>query len=187
MKQRKIIIIRGLVTAGKSMTSYELAKVLPNYIFIDVWKIKEMFEPLHLKDRTPLKSASKKAMIAIMKEVMTSLGINILVQETSKSYLVKHLKNYLSKYNYKIYSFFLDVEFKDVIKRDIQREKPTMYLGKLYSSKEEFQKGRAKPEKGDIIINTSRVPIKKVIDMILKEVGEKRKKHLHAHLIKKSW
>ena len=185
VKQKKIVIIRGLVTAGKSTTSYELAKVLPGWIFIDAWKIKEMFEPLNLKDRTPLKTASKKAMITIMKEVMTSLGINILAQETSRSYLMKHLRDYLSKYNYKIYSFFLDVEYKDVIKRDIQREKPTMFKRGL--SEKTWKKGRVRPEKGDVIINTSRHNTKEVIDMILKTIGEKRRNHPRAQWIRKAW
>ena len=185
MKERKIVIIRGLVTSGKSTTSHELAKVLPKWIFIDVWKIKEMFEPLNLKDRSVLKSASKKAMLAIMKEVMAISGINILVQETSRSYLTENLRDYLPKYNYKLYSFFLDVEYKDVIKRDIQREKPTMFKKGL--SEKSWKKGRAKPEKGDVIINTSKTPLKKVVDIILKEIGEKRKKHPKANLIRKSW
>jgi len=182
---KKIVIIRGLVTAGKSTTSYELAKVLPNWIFIDPWKIKEMFEPLNLKDRTILKSASKKAMIVIMKEVMASLGISILVQETSRSYLIKHLKSYLSKYDYNIYSFFLDVEFKDVLKRDIQREKPTKFKKGL--CEETWRKGRVKPEKGDVVINTSRHSTKEVVDIILKTIKEKRKKHPRASWIRKAW
>src|SRR3989344_549362 len=183
MKQRKIIIIRGLVTSGKTTTSHELAKILPDYIFIDVWKIKEMFEPLNLKDRTPLKEASKKAMITIMKEVMTSLKTSIMVQETSRTYLMKYLKRYIKKYNYEIYSFFLDVEYKDVIKRDIQREKPTMFTKGL--SEETWKENRVKPAKKDIIINTSKNSINQVIKIILKGTGEKAKKHPRADIIRK--
>jgi len=40
-KQKKIVLISGLTTAGKSTTSYELTKVLPGWIFIDIWKIKD--------------------------------------------------------------------------------------------------------------------------------------------------
>ena len=69
--KRKIVIIRGLVTSGKTTTSYELAKALPGWIFIDVLKIKEMFEPLGLKDRTPLKEISKKAMVLIICPIST--------------------------------------------------------------------------------------------------------------------
>lgn len=78
--EKKIVIIRGLVTSGKTTTSHELAKVLPDWIFVDVWKIKEMFEPLNLKDRTPLKTISKKAILTILKEVINEMGINIILQ-----------------------------------------------------------------------------------------------------------
>src|SRR3989344_3014561 len=159
MKQRKIIIIRGLVTSGKTTTSHELAKILPDYIFIDVWKIKEMFEPLNLKDRTPLKEASKKAMITIMKEVMTSLKTSIIVQETSRTYLMKYLKRY------------------------IKREKPTMFTKGL--SEETWKENRVKPAKKDIIINTSKNSINQVIKIILKGTGEKAKKHPRADIIRK--
>ncbi len=103
---KKIVIITGVVTAGKTTTSHALAKVLPGWIFIDVWKMKEMFEPLGLKDRTPLRTIPKKAMITIMKEVMRDMGINILVQETSRKFLEQHLQNDLKKHKYQIYSFF---------------------------------------------------------------------------------
>lgn len=183
---RKIIIIRGLVTAGKTTTSHELAKCLPGWIFVDVWKIKEMFEPLGLKDRTPLKNISKKAMITIIKEVIRDMGINIIVQETSISFLKKYLKGDLKKRNYKIYSFFLEVDDKDVIKRDVQREKPTMGLKKKIE-KVCWKKNRVKPEREDIIINTSKHNINQVVNIILKEIGEKRAKYLNAHAIRKSW
>ena len=105
MKQKKIIVIRGKVTSGKTTTSHELAKILPGWIFIDPWKIKEMFEPLELKNRTSLKNASKKAMLVIMKEVIRNLEINIIVQETTVKYIKKYLGKDLKKHNYKIYSF----------------------------------------------------------------------------------
>jgi len=181
---KKIIIIRGKVTAGKTTTSYELAKVLPNWIFVDPWKIKEMFEPLGLKNREPLKKASKKAMIEILKVVIRDLGINIIVQETTQSFIKKHLKNDLKKYNYKIFPFFLEVELKDAIKRDIQREKPTMNLKKNVKTEEEW-KNRILPEKKDFIINTSDYEINEVVNLILKQINEKKRKNPKAHLIRK--
>ncbi len=183
---KKIIIIRGKVTSGKTTTSYELAKVLPGWIFIDPWKIKEMFEPLNLKDRKPLKKASKKAMIEIMKVVIRDLEINIIVQETSQKFIKKFLRNDLNKHNYKIYSFFLDVELDDAIKRDVQREKPTMNINKEIKNKEEW-KTRILPEKGDFIINTSQNKINEVVDIILKQIEEKRKNNPNAHLIRRCW
>jgi len=185
--KNQIIIIRGKVTAGKSTTSYELAKILPKYIFVDPWRIKGMFEPLNLKDRTPLKTISKKAMITIIKEVMRQMQIGIIVQETSRSFIKKYLKNDLKKYNYKIYSFFLDVDLEDAIKRDIQRKKPTMNIGKGVKNNGAWKKIKAQPEKDDIIINTSKMNSKKVINFIMKIIKEKPKKHPQEHLIKRSW
>lgn len=185
--KNKIIIIRGKVTAGKSTTSYELAKILPKYIFVDPWRIKEMFEPLNLKDRTPLKTISKKAMITIIKEVMRQMQIGIIVQETSRSFIKKYLKKDLKKYNYEIYSFFLDVNLEDAIKRDIQREKPTMNIGEGVKDNEAWKKIKAQPEKGDVIINTSGMKLKEVINLIMKTIREKPRKHPQKHLIKRSW
>jgi len=186
MGKRKIVIIKGKVTAGKSTTSYELAKVLPGWIFIDPWKIKEMFEPLGLKDRTVLKISSKKSMILVMREVIRHLGINIIVQETSQKFLKKYLKNDLKKYNYKLYSFFLDIDLKNAIKRDVKRDKPTMDLGKNIKT-EDWEKPKIQADKEDIVINTAKLKTKSVVDKILKEIREKPKKHPHEDKIRRSW
>ena len=186
MGERKIVIIRGKVTAGKTTTSHELAKVLPGWIFIDPWKIKEMFEPLGLKNRTILKNTSKKVMVLIMKEVIQNLGINIIVQETTQKFIIKHLRQDLKKYNYKLYSFFLDINLENAIKRDIQREKPTIGLGKIKTN-EEWEKEKAKPDKEDFVIHTSNYKIKEVVEIILKEIKEKRRKNPNAHLFRKCY
>jgi len=183
---RKIIIIRGKVTAGKTTTSHELAKVLPRWILIDPWKIKEMFEPLGLKNREPLKKASKRAMIEIMKVAIRDLGINIIVQETTQKFIKKYLRKDLKKHEYKLYSFFLDVELKDAIKRDIQRDKPTMNLRNEVKSEAEW-KTRITPDKGDFVIDTSQHSIKEVVSTVLKEINEKARKNPNAHLIRKCW
>ena len=146
-----------------------------------------MFEPLGLKDRTPLKTISKKAMIGIVKDVIEQLGINILLQESSQSAIKKNLKKELKKYNYKIYSFYLDVDVKDAEKRDVQREKPNMIVNKRGLSNEEWKKGRVTIEKEDIVINTSKSSIKQVVNKILKDIGEKRREHPYAHALRKSW
>ena len=187
MGERKIIIIRGKVTAGKTTTSHELAKVLPGWILIDPWKIKEMFEPLGLKDRSVLKNTSKKAMVLIMREVIRNLGINIIVQETTQKFVRKHLRQDLKKYNYKLYSFFLDIDLENAIKRDIKREKPTMGIGKSIKTRAEWEKAKAQPDKGDFVIHTGKHKIKEVVDMILSEIKEKRRKNPNANFIRKCY
>jgi RNase adaptor protein for sRNA GlmZ degradation len=187
VKKHKIVIIRGKVTAGKSTTSYNLAKVLPDWIFIDPWKIKEMFEPLELNKRNYLRTISKKAMLTIIREVIRQMKINIILQESTRGFIRKYLAKDLKKYNYEVYSFFLDVDLKDAIKRDKQREKPTMRIGKNVKTNEEWKRIKAQPEKGDIIIDTSKLNEEQVLDFILKTIKERKKKHPRGHLIKRSW
>lgn len=182
MKKRKLVLISGLVTAGKTTTSHELIRLLPEWIFIDNWKIKEMFEPLQLKDRSEMIKISKKAMIMITRELMRKMQRNIILQEAKKDFVKKHLGKDIKKYNYKLYSFFLDVDLKDAIKRDMQREKPTMNINKKGWSEEKWKKMRkAKPQKRDIVINTSKKNTEEVIKIILKEIGEKPRKHPYPH------
>jgi RNase adaptor protein for sRNA GlmZ degradation len=149
-----------------------------------------MFEPLGFKtteERIPTRTISKKVMATIIREVIKEMGVNIILQESSLSFTKKSLKEVLKKHDYKIYSFFLDLDEKDVAKRDKQRDKPTMGLGK-WVKKGIFRELRhAKVEKGDIVINTSKHSIKQVVDIILKEVGEKRKKHPNLKALRKSW
>ena len=168
----KIIILRGKSTAGKTTLSHELSKVLSDSIFIDIWKIKEMFEPLKLKDRTITNKASKKGVTAILKIILKQLPKNIILQETTQSNLKKHLRNYLA--DYQIYSFYLDVDLKTAIKRDIIRKKPTTYIGKLYKTEKEWSKNQPQPEKNDIIIQTHKASKKKILDFILATINEKR-------------
>ena len=70
MKKNKIVLISGLSTAGKTTISYNLAKKLPNWIFIDIWKIKDIFEPLALKERKDIIAISKKTIIMLTHEAL---------------------------------------------------------------------------------------------------------------------
>jgi|ETNmetMinimDraft_15_1059895.scaffolds.fasta_scaffold61228_1 shikimate kinase len=186
MKKRKIVIIRGKTTGGKSTISYELAKVLPGWIFIDIWKIKEMFEPLELKDRSIGNNTSKKAVNTILKEVIRELRANIILQESTIQYLNKIVGIDLKKYNYEVYSFFLDVDLKNAVKRDIKRKKPTMGIGKKSKDEDLWSSEGPQKKKGDYYIHTGKNNLKQVIDIILEEIGEKGKSHPGKHLLRKS-
>jgi uridine kinase len=128
-KKMKLVIISGLTTSGKTTSSYELARALPGWLFIDNWKIKEIFEPLGLKDRTELLKITKKAVLLITREVIRKMDVNIILQEAKRDYVQKKLGKDLKKYNYNLYSFFLKNKFKDAVKRDIKRKKPTLGIG----------------------------------------------------------
>jgi hypothetical protein len=187
-KKRKMVVISGLTTAGKTTTSFELAKVLPEWVFIDIWTIKNIFEPLGLKDREDIISISKKALVLLTREVIRKMHRNILLQETKKDFVKRHLGKDLKKYNYEIYSFFLYVPLKSAIKRDIEREKPTIGISKKgWTEQSWFDKAKSKMQKGDIFIDTSKNNVKQVVAKILKEIGEKPKKHPNKRFIQKYW
>src|SRR3989338_7647981 len=162
---RKIVIIRGQSTAGKTTISHALAHVLPGWIFIDIWKIKEMFEPLGLEDRTVIKSASKKAVMAVTKEIMEKLGTNIILQEADRRFLINRLRSYLKENKYNVYSFFLYVDYHTAIERDKLREKPTMHIKNLFT-REAWMKNQLSYEKGDIRIDTTNLSTRETIDLI---------------------
>jgi len=186
-KKRKIVIISGLTTAGKTTSSYEFAKVLPGWVFIDNWKIKEIFEPLGLKDRTQILDISKKATLMITREVMRKMGRNIILQEAKRDYIKKKLGKDIKKYNYKLYSFFLKNKFSDAVKRDIRRKKSTLGIGKRGWTKEDWErKAKKKPFKEDIIIDTSEKNPKQVVEIMLKSIKEKPRKHPFVTSIRKS-
>ena len=169
----KIIIIRGRSGSGKSTISYELARVLPNYAFIDIWKIKEMFEYLNPKNRKPHNDISKKAVFFILKEaIKDGTYKNFIVQESSEKAIKKNLRNYLKKSD-EIYCFNLRVSLEDALKRNISREKKTMPKKHFI---EAVQKDLPKIRKGEIVINTSEKSIKQVIEEILIVVKEKKSK-----------
>lgn len=74
----------------------------------------------------------------------------------------------------------------DAIKRDVEREKSTMGVNKNNLSEEEWKKKGPKPEREDIVINTSNHKIDDVVKLILKEIDEKRKVHKNSHLLRKT-
>ncbi|MFO7711172.1 MAG: hypothetical protein R6V53_05400 [Candidatus Woesearchaeota archaeon] len=164
----KIVIIRGKSAGGKTTISNELAKVLPDFVFVDIWKIKDMFEPLNIKDRSHNKIA-KTATFHIMREAIKNIGtLNFLIQESRQATVKRYLREYIKKYDYKLYSFFLDVDLDIALKRNIEREKPTM------PKKNFIEQTKKNKDKEDILINTSNKSIKQVIDLILKEIGENK-------------
>ncbi len=167
----KVITISGKSGAGKTTISYELAKALPNFIFIDIWKIKEMFEPLKLKNRKPSNKICKDTIYFIMKQTLKqNISHNFILQESTRKAVKKYMKSYLKKED-KIYSFFLDVNLETALKRNKEREKNTMPKKHFI---DQAKNNLPKPDKKDIIINTSHKFKTQIINEILKIIGEKR-------------
>ena len=186
-KKKKIVLISGLSTSGKTTVSHELTKVLPGWVFVDIWKIKEIFHPLGLKDRTDLINISKKSVITITREVIKKMRRNIILQEAKTDFIKKYLGKEINKYNYEIYSFYLKVDVKDAIKRDLKRRKPTMNIAKHLSDKAWKDLVQRKIKRNDFVIDTSKNNVKEVVNIILREINEKSKKHPKAHALRKSW
>ena len=167
----KVITISGKSGAGKTTISYELAKVLPNYLFVDIWKVKEIFEPLKLKDRKPSNNICKEIVFSIVKKsIKQKVSSNFILQESTRKAVKKYLRKYLHKKD-QIYSFFLDVDLDTALKRNEQREKDTMPKKHFI---EQAKKNLPRPDKHDIIINTSQKSEKQVVNEILEHLGERR-------------
>src|SRR4030042_6195612 len=109
MTNPKIVLIDGMPTSGKSTTSYNLAKKLPGWIFIDIWRIKDIFEPLGYstdldkEEAKKLIDISKDTTLNITKEIITRTQRNIILQEITKESLQEKLAEDLKKHNYEIY------------------------------------------------------------------------------------
>jgi len=193
MKQRKIVLIEGLFMAGKSTTSYNLAKSLPGWVFIDIWRIKDIFEPLgysanlNKKEKNALMDISKNATMMIAREVIRKTQRNIILQEAPIDFVKKELGKDLKKYNYNIYTVQLTVPLKQAIQRNIKRDKPA--IGFVDTLTEEWweDKIKRKIKQGDIVVDTFENSPEKVIEIILKGIGEKAKKHPYADKIRRFW
>jgi len=193
MKRRKIVLIDGMPTAGKSTTSYNLAKKLPGWVFIDIWRIKDIFEPLGYStdlDKSEMQSLmdiSKKATIMIAREVIKSTQRNIILQEATTDFIKKKIGKDLKKYNYKIYTVQLTVPFKQAIKRNLKRNKPTLNFINTWTEERWNDKIKRKTKKGDIVVDTFKNNPEKVVEIILKSIDEKPKKHPYEDRIRRFW
>lgn len=193
MKHPKIVLIDGMSMAGKSTTSYNLARKLPGWVFIDIWRIKDIFEPLgystdlNRREVEALMDISKKATMMITREVIRKTQRNIVLQEAKTDFIKKKLGKDLKKYNYKIYTVQLTVPFKQAIKRNIKRGKPTMGYLKNWTEERWENKIKRKTKKGDIVVDTFKNNPEKVIKIILKNIGEKPKKHPYEDKIRRYW
>ena len=192
-KKPKIVLIDGMPTSGKSTTSYNLARKLPGWIFIDIWRIKDIFEPLGYstdldkKEADELMGVSKEFTIKLAREVIRKTQRNIILQETTTKYAKEKLGKDLRKYNYQIFTIQLKVPFEEAVKRNKKREKPDLNFFKIWTKERWDNKIQRKIKKSDIVVDTFENNQEEVVKIILKAIGEKAKKHPYEKLVRKFW
>ena len=192
-KKPKIILIDGMPTSGKSTTSYNLARKLPGWIFIDIWRIKDIFEPLGYskgldkKEADNLMEISKEFTTRLTREVVRKTQRNIILQETTTKYTKKKLGKDLKKYNYQIFTVQLKVPFEEAVKRNKKREKPDLNFFKIWTKERWDNKIQRKIKKDDIVVDTFENNQEEVVKIILKAIGEKARKHPYEKRIRKFW
>lgn len=161
-----ILIIHGAMACGKSTITKKLENELDNFHFIDRAHIKNIMLT-KLKERQLAKDLSKKAVYLIMKGLM-KYRKHILLQEQRSPSIKKYLKDFIKKYRYRVISIYLECSVKSAKKRDLNRQKRHIRPDIV----EEMHQKHAYPDKGDIIINTEKNSISKVIKKILIELEE---------------
>lgn len=180
MKQHKLIIIRGPAGVGKSTISRELTKkIKAEVIHFDKIMHKLALDYIPGDKWIPLDKFLKadKVMIYKFKEILKRKNLII----DGNFYHKEQIKDLRDNLGCLHYVFTLKADLNECIKRDKLRkqklgDKAIRDVFKLVSA---FDYGK--------IINTNDKTSKEVVDIILKEIGEKRKKHSYADRIRKSW
>ncbi len=164
-----IINIHGPIASGKTTTTKLLQKKFKNILYIDKPALKK---DLKLLGKEKARKISSEASYFMLGQCINTKK-NILVSEMSPTKIVKHFKTQMNKYNYTLFSFFLDCSLPTSMKRvKIRSDIPSLdYLGKNY-------KKFSKPEKGDIVIDTEKLTPKESLQFILQHVGSDHKNML---------
>ena len=156
----KLVILRGNPAAGKSTAYANLRKrnEMKDWLFVDHCAMKNWFG----------KDLGKKSLFAILKVVMPSQK-NIIIEEMSRETIMKFLKSYIKRYNYKIIVFQFEVDLKKAKKRDIQRVVDKKhYQKKILKNIEEIH--NMHNERFDYkgtIVDTNKLSKIQVVDFIL--------------------
>lgn len=192
MKKPKIVILDGMATSGKTTISYLLAKKLSGWILVDIWRIKDMFVPigygknLNKEESKIFHDLSKKEIFRIAKEIIRKTQRNIIIHDIPVKDVKKKLGKDLKYNNYQVFSFQLKVSFEEAMKINRKREKPDLDFS-IWTKERWDNKIQRKIKKGDIVVDTSENNQEKVVNIILKAIGEKSKKHPYEKSVRKFW
>lgn len=171
MKKSKIVILRGMVSSGKTTALHNLRKnrEMKDWIIINFNELKAQFK--HLGDEKR-KEYGKRSLFAILKILMQTKK-NILFDEMSEEGVRKNITYYLKKYNYEIIVFEFTVNVEKAIKREAQRMiirglKPRGAKWVTSYHKDRLKIYGVNPK--GIIVDTTHLNEKQVINLILKNL-----------------
>lgn len=192
-KKPKIVILDGMPTSGKTTISYNLAKKLPEWILVDIWRIKDMFVPIGYSNSLDkgeekiLHEISKKEIFKLARAIIKNTQRSIIIHDIPIPDVKKKLGKELRENKYEVFSFQLKVPFEEAIKRNKKREKPDLNFFKIWTKERWDNKIQRKIKKGDIVVDTFENNQEEVVKIILKAIGEKGKKHPYEKLVRKFW
>ena len=159
---KKIAILRGRPTSGKSTAFHNLKKIkeMEGWIFIDHPAIKKRLG----------KEKAKEKLHELIKEAMKT-GKNIITEESSRKTLNKYLRKEIKKCKYRIIVFQFTVSTEAAYRRDIQRAKAKWhpFLGK--KKIEELHKMHDEMfDKKAFLVDTDKLNKKEVVELIIKKL-----------------
>ena len=158
-----ILIIHGPMASGKSTVCSHLHDKLKDYVFVDKAYIKDtMLKRLKKVDRQTAKDITNKTVYFMLEQIIP-LKKNILIQELRAHSLEKHVGKLLKKYNYKIFSFYLECSVEEAKKRDITRKNGQSRHGLI----EEMHAKHGYNDPEDIVINTKENNVEKTVSIII--------------------
>lgn len=175
-KANKVIILKGSPGIGKSFTARKLISQLKNkkvaLISVD--------EILHIDQRNLTEDKLKLAKFhaAILTRSFLQEDFDVIIEYTFDipdhlNFMIDKIKrSHVEKLpKSSVYIFHLTAKLEEVIKRNKTRRDgsdplPTDVLKKLYNSCE----NTAGKIEGEIIIQTNKVPLKKIVDQILETI-----------------
>jgi len=164
---RRLVILRGKPASGKSTAYASLKKSskMKKWVFADHPAIKEMFS--NLKERT---SWGKLVLFEVLKIAMES-GKDIITEEMSEETLRKHINSHIKKNKYKIITFQFEVSKKKAYKKEAERRikiglksRGKKWVDTMHKMHEQ------RVDKKGIVINTTGMGKKQVVNFILKEL-----------------
>lgn len=161
-KMKRLIILRGKPTAGKSTAFANLRKnkKMKEIIFIDHPELKKAFG----------KDEAKKKLFAEIVDAMET-GKDILTEEMSEETLMKNIGKEIKENSYKIVIFQFEISFETALMRNVERSKIGWHkLMTEQELKDLFKMHEEKFDKNAILVDCNKLNEKQVVEFIIKKL-----------------